>query len=67
MTKRRRMKAELDSSSSSTMPTAYRTVYKMSIMVTAGGMRERTSEYEMCPCEELALEHQSAEGFLDNA
>ena len=67
MTNKRRMRADVDSSSSSTMPTAYRTVDALVNIVTREYVLERTSEDEMRDCEQLAAYHQSAKRLANNA
>ena len=59
----RRMKAEVDCSSSSTIPTAQSTVAWFSGVFLRGGYEKLTSKDEMSDSQDLAFNHGLAERF----
>lgn len=60
--------ADVDSSSSSTIPTAYKTGRHIQRLNQVSRSQNRiTSEDEMGPCQDLTLEHFGSDGFPDNA
>jgi hypothetical protein len=66
MTKSSSTRADVDSSSNSTMPTAYRTDHNFSIEQTFFD-RLLTSKDEMSHCQNLALEHSLSERLAHDA
>ena len=59
-------KADVDSSSSSTIPTAYKTSYQRLNQISNRGEIENTSKDKMSSCQSLALEHFGSDGFTDD-